>query len=380
MIVKPWILLSVAIVLLTNMIARFWTLGVPMAMCLTLLALLVPLLLEESLFCAPAKKSKRLRSTLLLAVGGLIVWQCALISQNIHANPGISDIAEGTIMAADLVVEGKNPYRAAIDPQQTVARWPGMNLIGYKYNPMMFLTFLPSAHFGRGPGLLIMNVFLHLLTLVLIFSLAKRNGGENVGLCAVLFYLLIRFIPTEIRFGVTDLAAVVPLLATAYLWNTRPATAGLFMGISIATKILPAGPLFLLFMPPGWRGRRNYIFASVVGMTPLFIYLAWSPRDFLGNTIFFNMIRATQDSSIFFGMPDWVRKLGGIVFLAAAFSASVIALRKKLTTEQRCALAFTVLMCCLVTGPLVKPNYLLWSLPLFCVLAGRAPFLAQNRR
>ena len=186
--------------------------------------------------------------SLLLSVGcgGLMCWHFVYFAK-VLGDPRIRviDVASTTLKAADILLEGKNPYTEPVNPLSKMSQGR-FSYDGFKYLPMMAMIYAPLGSPWRERGLLTTNLLLDLAVVVLVFLLGAQIGTREGGLFAALLYLMLPIVPYEIfHQGVTDLASVIPLLVALLLLEKRPGLTGLCIGISVSTKLLP-GALFLL--------------------------------------------------------------------------------------------------------------------------------------
>ncbi len=185
---------------------------------------------------------------LALACIALFSWHLLYFAQR-FPEPHVIDIATTTLAAGDALRAGQNPYSLPVDPPAWAPDGP-FSFNGYKYLPMMAVTFLPLGAVWRESGLLATNLLLDLAVVILLFLLGSRIGTQVVGLFAAFLYLTLPVIPFEIfEQGVTDLAAVVPFLLALLCLEKRPWLAGLLVGLSLSMKLFP-GSLFVLCCLP----------------------------------------------------------------------------------------------------------------------------------
>jgi len=236
--------IAIAFWVVVHLIEIFnWNQGKSRALMLVLILIATPILMRLSRGSASSTSPALSR---ILVVG----CAAALCLHLIHfieflPRPPLFDIATTTVSAGEAMLSGKNPYQLPINPHPEMHQ-DSLNYNGYKYLPMMAVTYLPLGIVLGKQGILVTNLLLDLAVVALVYRLSYRMGTKNSALFAAFLYLILLLVPRQIfHKGVTDLAAVVPLLA-ALLWlESRPSFAGLCVGLSISTKLLPG----VLFVP-----------------------------------------------------------------------------------------------------------------------------------
>jgi hypothetical protein len=284
----------------------------------------------------------------------------------------VIDIASTTLKAGDLLLQGKNPYSLPMNPQPTMSQGR-FSYDGFKYLPMMAMIYAPLGSLWRERGLLTTNLLLDIAVVVLVFLLGAQMGTRESGLFAALLYLMLPIVPYEIfHQGVTDLAAIVPLLFALLLLEKRPGLTGLCIGISVSTKLLP-GALFLLCCLPT-RSRWRYLSGFILGLVPTLVFFVLSPMNLISNNVIFNIQRPLDSTSWLYGMSSTVRVLAFVGLSGILFAAIGYMWFKRPTLEERCGLVVICILSVLLSGPVSHRNYQLWWLPFFAVLVGAATF------
>src|SRR5437763_9834165 len=177
-------------------------------------------------------------------------------------SPDLIDIAQTTLAAGTAVLAGKNPYSIPIDVNPAYPEYDG-----YKYLPLMFLTYLPLTSAIDATGIRLTNLSLDLTTAALVGWLARRQCGFVCGILAATLYLMLPMLPRDLYMnGVTDLAAMVPVLIAMALYQDRPALAGAMVGLSVSAKILPGILFFVCWFPR--MGRSRYAVGLLLGLIP----------------------------------------------------------------------------------------------------------------
>src|SRR5262249_15567711 len=136
------------------------------------------------------------------------------------------------------VLHGQNPYTIPIDLLAGGITVGAEQFHGYKYLPMMMAIYAPlGLPFGIR-GIVLTNILLQGAAAAAIRALAARAAGSVAGLAAAAFYLGLPFLAHQLfTRGITDIAAVLPLLVALCLVEERPGWAGVLVGVSIATKL-----------------------------------------------------------------------------------------------------------------------------------------------
>lgn len=315
------------------------------------------------------------RITLVLAIGcaALVCLHFLYFVLQFCQRPlQLNDIATTTLSAVDALVQGKNPYTLPIDAEGSrFANVIGYD--GYKYMPMMAVTYLPLGAVLRERGILITNLLMDLATLVLIFRLGSRIESRQAGLFAALLYLMVTVVPFEIfKKGSTDLATIVPLLVALLYVNRNSGLAGFCVGLSMSMKLLP-GAIFVICCLPFFH-RRWYAAGIALGLVPTLVFLALSPVDLLNNTVLFNAKRSVDSTTWLYRMPPEIGLLAKVIFIVAALSACVYVWFKHTTILTRCGIGVACLLGVMLSGPIIHRNYNVWWVPVFAVILGVAAF------
>jgi len=351
-----------------------WYDGIYRAILLVLVLLTTPVLIK--LLRQPHQLAPRRVSVVLACVCTILLcWHFVRFAQKLP-DPKLDDIATTTLSAVDAIQSGKNPYSLPIDPQVNIGSNP-IRYQGYKYLPMMAVTYLPLGAIWRERGILVTNLILDLATVVLVFQLCSTIGSRSAGLFAVVLYLMLPLVPIEIfKKGVTDLAATVPLLTALCLKN--PGYSGLFVGLSVSTKLLP-GAVFIPCCLPS-SGRGWYAAGVAIGLVPTLVFLALSPEALSDNIVLFNAKRPVDSTSWLYGMPPQLLLITTAVVAVALLGVTVYFWLNRPALADRCGIAVVCTIGTMLSGPINHRNYQLWWLPLFIVLLGAAAFQYPTQR
>jgi hypothetical protein len=299
--------------------------------------------------------------------------QAELLATRLRS-PHLNDIPLTTMAAARAMAAGGNPYHEAVDPR-TESGAQGRNYDGFKYMPLMAVTYAPAALMNSHRGVILINTVLHGLMAALVFLVARSLGGEVAGALGLIFYLWIRMVPRQLFGpGVTDLAAIIPLVAAWWFAARRPLLGGLLLGISVSMKLVPALALAPVIAPAAvpWRRAdcRRFWLGLACGSLPTLFYFLWSPADFASNVFLFNLMRPVDSTSWLYEHPERWRQVaaGALVAVVAAGGAVRWLLRPAPRGQIMLALAVTVGLTLL--GPANHGNYQLWWLPWFSIVLG----------
>jgi len=296
--------------------------------------------------------------------------------------PHLFDIATTTISAGEAIRSGKNPYQLPIDAHPDLSQ--GLfTFNGYKYLPMMAVTYLPLTAVLGERGILVTNMLLDLAVVGLVFRLSCQMGTKTSGLYATFLYLMPLLVPRQLfHKGVTDLAAVVPLLVALLYIERRPSLAGLCVGLSISTKLLPG----ILFVPcclpqkSPFKLRWWYAAGVVLGLVPTLIFLVWSPIELFSNIVLFNSQRPIDSTSWLYQMPSFISLIIRTNLALVLLGVAAYVWFNRPTVAIRCGLSVICILCTILSGPIVHSNYQLWWLPMFAVLLGVAAFQKQDTK
>jgi len=347
-----------------------WKRGIFRAIVLVLVLASTPVLVY--LLRRPEQPVPR-RVCVVLAVccAGLLCWHFLRFAQKLP-EPNLYDFATTTLTAAEALLAGKNPYSLPIDLHAEIATDP-MKYQGYKYLPMMILTYFPLGILWGERGILLTNFILDLATVVLVFRLSSRIGSDAASWFAALLYLALPIVPLQIyKIGATELAAIVPLLIALLYLERRPGYSGLFVGLSISTKLLPGIVFIPCYLPFFHRGR--YAAGIALGLVPTLVFFLLSPYNLIYNIVLFNANRPVDSTSWLHWATPEIHLLTTVVSALFILGVAVYVWYNRLTIADRCGLGVVCLLSVMLSSPIVHRNYQLWWLPFFAVLLGAAAF------
>jgi hypothetical protein len=286
---------------------------------------------------------------------------------------------------------------------------PGLDFMdGYKYGPLMALTYAPFVHELRERGLYVVNLAFWLAQCALVFLLARAAYPDlrSAPWRALLILLLplavpgAAFLPTlqigssgdihqlsppEPNTFVLELTRrcsndIIPVvLALAATWlaaRRRSRAAGVLLGLSLGAKHLPG--LLLCLLLPGLQGVRGRALALATLATTTLCYLpffVWAPREMFANLVLFSVVRPTNSSSIRASLPA---SLESLITCAQLGLCAVLALQfyRRGQRDLGALLRAGALLCMgfVALNKVVHGNYLLWLQPLLALALAGLPY------
>jgi hypothetical protein len=274
------------------------------------------------------------------------------------------DIAQTTLKAVHLLLNRRNPYTLPIDWNPA---YPGYR--GYKYLPVMIVTYLPFASSFGATGMRLTNLVLDVITAVLIGFLARRQSGRLCGILVASLYVMLPMLPRDLYMNaVTDLAPTVFLLAAMAVYETRPGLAGGMVGLSVSAKLFP-GLLMLVCCFPE-LGRCRYVGRFLLGLIPAIAFCLLAPSDFMHNVVWFTATRPNDTTSWLYGAPSYIIGAARLAFVLFIVAVSFAVIWRLPDFFERCALYVLCTTAALLAGPTIHNNYMLWWIPFFCLLLG----------
>jgi len=348
-----------------------WHLGVWKALVLAALLGAVPLVVAQAQRGSGALTGGPAPHLLKAAVVALLLLHTGYAVAKLR-HPSLIDAALITIAEGQDLRAGDNPYASQRDAE-AAAGTHDTRFAGYKYLPLTLAAYLPLGG-ALGPrGIVLSNLLLQFAVVALIFRLGAALASASAGWLAMVLYLSLPLVPFQLfAKGVLDLVAVVPLLAALLLVERKPALSGLFLGLSLAAKLLPGALLLPCALPRRRRDRVLYAAGIAVGLLPVVPFALWGPAAFLDNIVLFNLVRPADSTSWLFAFPA-ARPVAAAAMAALYLAALVLAwLRPPATLAARSGMAVALILASLLTAPAVHHNYQLWWLPLACALLAAA--------
>jgi hypothetical protein len=382
----------------------------------------------------------RARDVLLACVLALFGVQAgAFVLDIVRGDPCVTDMGRPSICAGEWLIRHKNPWAECwtskvAEPEKgqepTTFQWcvranlcidrkvgpsyrnfnhhaPGFEFMdGYKYGPLMALSYLPATHVLGERGLYLTNFVFWLGMLALVFRIARAAYPTPAsGLRALFGFLVTVAIPLGLipqlsfmSLGTlrhitppsplefvreltttcsNDVIPIALLLATiALAASRRSVAAGVLIGLSMAAKQLPAPLIGLLLLRMDGVAWRKLLAAAVVTTTLAYLpFFAWAPREMVANLLLFNFVRPTNSSSIRRYLPEGFEVLVSLAQLATVGLCILHFYRKKQRSLGELLPVATVLILSFVTlNKIVHGNYLVWAQPFIALTLSGAPF------
>jgi len=258
-----------------------------------------------------------------------------------------------------------NPYEEKTDLSGELGVFSG-----YKYMPLMFILYSPFTLLFGKIGVLYLNILVYIGFLIISYFLIKKVYGKNdyIFLKYVLFFFSCYVITFEVFYrGVNDLIPAFFVLCSMTLFFYKKGNlAGIFLGLSIATKPFPGVFLFLLFLLD--KRFRLILYSIITSLLFIIPFVLWNFWAFFLNTIYFNILRHANQSSIYYFMPGFIKSiwifllLGVIGFLCYKLFKSN---KKEIDLLYYFTLISTVF---LLMNKVTHRNYLIWVLPFILLL------------
>jgi hypothetical protein len=165
-----------------------------------------------------------------------------------------------------------------------------------------------------------------------------------------------------------DLVAILPICVAFLLWDSRPGLAGLLLGASASTKILPAPIAMALLLPGHLPTARRLVAGIAVGLMPVMVFAALDPAVFFNNVVLFEIVRPSSPSSWLLDMPSTVIWLLRIGFVVAFLVTAAAALIRDWSIDRRIIAYVVLTIILLLTSQINHDHYWLWWIPLFLSL------------
>ena len=280
-----------------------------------------PYILVTSLFMLPlamaagilAWRGKVEERGLRLMVTGILVSIVVLIGVLwIPAvRPPATDMLYLHESAAEVMLDGRNPYSDAYAVSTNPFAAEGADYIGYAYPPLTMIAYAGShILFGDSRWA---SVIAMVLVVVLITrpweAMTRRQAGALIALGLAI--VVQPWLGTILWFGWTDPITLPLLLGAGLLWRRHPALSAVLLGLAFGTKqyFVLALPL-LLAWSDAYRWKRTVI-ASGVAVLTLLPAVLLDPVAFWNATIALSFTAPGRlDSSSLAGvgldLPFWV--------------------------------------------------------------------------
>ncbi len=342
-------------------------------------------------FVLPAwsvRNRRELLIVLLVVAGALLLFRTYQAARVVADDvPPSIDVGTTTIASVDLVLDGGNPYTAFIDPNGFGFNPEGTGFTyagGFKYGPVMLWTFLPAVGLFAHQGYFFMNWLALIAAALAGYAWIERGAGTAAGVGAVALTLIPGFFGEEIfRSGMNDMVpAALCLGALACRERGMPVIAGVALGLSFATKLLPAVIVAIPLLMMSETGRRRFGIAAVLSAVAGYLpYLLTSFPELVASIVVFNLNRVIDDTSVLAWIPEWLRWPFVYLVLGCVLVVPGLYARKARShgLSTFTALIATTIAVSFAASPGVHQNYLLWYLP-FLASAVAAAIWSERKK
>jgi hypothetical protein len=234
-------------------------------------------------------------------------------------------------------------------------------MLGYKYGPADLLAALPLvALFGQA-GMPLLNVLCLLLLAPAVFLLLRAAGvgqaGCWLGLALVLGDAHLAW--SCLHLSAMDVRVLLPLVLSLRAFiRMRPVAGGAWLGVALATKIVPAVIFLPLLVAAGsWAAAGTCLAVVVLLFGP---FLLWDPAG-VHDLVLWGLERTTDSTSWLHQAPPLAALAGRVVLGVAGVALAWRLARGAPAPAQRFRdLALLVLVAMLGSG-MLHNNYLPWA-------------------
>jgi len=260
-----------------------------------------------------------------------------------------------------------NPYATKTDQDVDVEEFAG-----YKYMPLMFFIYAPlSIPLGK-TGIFFTNIIFYIGTLIISLLLIKKVYKSKYVIKKYIFFFLACYILTFELFyqGVNDIIPIFFILCSILFFvKSKKILSGIFLGLSISTKIFPG--IFLLIMFLLGKKFRSALSSLAVIAIAVIPFLLWNFLAFFVNIIYFNVIRLPNPSSIFYFMPYFIQKIWIFVLILIL---GFLFYRWYISDKSVHNIIYYFIMISttfLLMNKVTHRNYLIWVLPFFFIFISK---------
>ncbi len=150
------LVIAIAFWVVVHLIEIFnWNQGRYRALMLVLVLIATPILMRLSRGSS-SPTSPALSRVLAVACAAMLCLHLIHFIEFVP-KPPLFDIATTTVSAGEAMLSGKNPYQLPINPHPEMPQ-DSLNYNGYKYLPMMAVTYLPLGAVLGKRGILVTNL------------------------------------------------------------------------------------------------------------------------------------------------------------------------------------------------------------------------------
>ncbi len=304
-------------------------------------------------------------------------------------NPGVADMSASIRSAIRaLAVDKRNPYatrnnagcgdirgrpHVTVDPSGNVRLFGLPYDYGFPYFPGYLLSYWPFEQAFHNPrGMIVANLFWVVLSILGMFVWLGRGRTGLAALAAILFAANPTYQRELYDYVIPDLILGLYILAALLLFDRRhPIAAGVALGLSQASKLLPA-PFFLLPLLFALDGRGRWRLLAGFAVTALAVLLPFvlaDPTRFVSSTFLYYLVdHAAGDSTAgWFFVPHRLQPwFLGVGYLATAV-VWVLFSRRCRTATHAASVGFGAWLMFAAFSKMIHLNYIWGALAPGCV-------------
>lgn len=259
------------------------------------------------------------RALRALAAGMLIVAIAAVGTVHLVAQPLPStDVYHLHVSAADVLINGQNPYTEATAANTSPLAAEGEMVVGYPYPPLPLIAYAGGSFvFGDPRWTSVIAIALTVLLIVRPWArLTRAQAGAAVALgLAIVSQPVLGLI---LRKSWTEPIALPLLMGVGLLWRKHPMGAAVLLGLTLGLKQywILALPLLLIWND-GYRWKRFWIAGGVASITLLPAFVAEPAAAWNAMVVTLMEVPPRVDSIGFAGigweLPLWLIVVAGVV-------------------------------------------------------------------
>lgn len=298
--------------------------------------------------------------------------------------PKLSDVATTTVDAARMVLQGHDPYSAALDPFGAINAHNAA-FGGYKYLPLMILFYLPFVVPFGSMAVLWANALLVAGLCAAVWALSRGNTdaaghGDNRLVAIAVLLATPELSETSLAMGYNDVPGTLLVLAAFIVRGRSALLAGLLVGCSLSFKLMPGlVAATILFPPDRWK---PYVTGMVFGLLPTALFLTWDAEALVRNVLVFNLVRSPDPTSWRLLVPSWIGRaaslgalsvwLAGSVWLALrSWRGKAVAVLDHEVPDARLILFVIASLLLIMTGLTAHDDYMIWWMPAVIAIFAR---------
>lgn len=247
---------------------------------------------------------------------------------------------------------------------------------GYKYGPVMILSYLPSAWSATSASIKKISATYLVLTLSVILLLLWRHRTKKRPLAfasTCVLALLLFFLPERLWLetfmqGATDILPIfLILLAVDAIDRKHFLLAGTCAGLSFSAKFAPA-IFFILLVLVRKNFSPRFLFGLVIGGLPLLAFLAWSGRPMIDNAFLFHLVKRFDATSLYWVVPHSLHFVFPLIEAVAVAGFLAYNFKRPIDTRTLVVHLTVLLLIIETTFTEVHANHLLWFIPLLTLI------------